>query len=191
LNTLGPKEFAMLMQRDRSALLVVDVQARLMPAIHDHDEVTSAVAWLVDLARELDVPVRASEQYPRGLGATVATLRERLHDDEILEKLHFSCAACPDSAAALRDLGRQQFVLCGVEAHVCVLQTALGLSDAGHEVFVVADAVGSRHPQDKALALARMNAAGVTTVGREMVAFEWLGRAGTDEFRRVSRQFLR
>lgn len=181
----------MLLDRDASMLLVIDVQQRLVPAIHDHGPVMDSVAWLMDLSRTLDVPVRASEQYPKGLGPTVPELRRRLDDADVAEKLHFSCAADPGCLAMIDGLGRSQIVLCGIETHVCVLQTALGLVSQGHQVFVVADAVGSRQPSDRQLGLNRMRDAGVTVVCREMVAFEWLHVAGTDEFKAVSRDFLR
>lgn len=181
----------MLLDRDASMLLVVDVQQRLIPAIHDHGPVMDSVAWLMDLSRTLGVPVRASEQYPRGLGPTVPELRQRLADEDVVEKLHFSCAADAGCLGMLEALGRSQIVLCGIETHVCVLQTALGLLGRGYRVFVVADAVSSRQPSDRQLGLDRMRDAGVTVVGREMVAFEWLHVAGTDEFKAVSREFLR
>lgn len=108
-----------------------------------------------------------------------------------LEKLHFSCSADPGCTATLDALGRGQVVIIGMEAHVCVLQTALGLRQQGKDVFVVADAVSSRDPEDKALALARMGQAGVWVVSREMVVFEWLHCAGTDTFREISQNYLR
>jgi len=181
-----------LLERERSELVVVDVQERLLPAVADGDAVREAVIWLARLAAALGVPVTVSEQYPRGLGHTDGTLKGVLPEDaRVLEKSHFSCAAEPALRQALAAGGRDRFVVCGTEAHVCVLQSAIGLQEAGFGVAVVADAVGSRRPSDRELALARLRQAGVDVVSREMVAFEWLHRAGTDEFRRISRQFLR
>lgn len=173
-----------------SRLVVVDVQEKLAPAIDASARVVAGVTWLVQVAQRLGVPVAATEQYPKGLGRTVAPLRALLPPEAIGEKLAFSAAedGCLD---ALPGAGRTQAVLVGMEAHVCVLQTALGLAAAGCEVFVVADAVGSRAPADLALALERMRAGGIAIVTREMVAFEWLHAAGSERFRAISREFLR
>lgn len=180
----------MLMNANESGLLVVDVQERLCPAVDDWQRILDRVIWLVRLARRLQVPVMASEQYPKGLGPTHPDLLAELPAGVMGEKLHFSCAAegCLEPFAASR---RSQLVICGMEAHVCVLQTVLEFAGQGRSVFVVADAVTSRNPQDKALALERMRRHGVDIVSAEMVAFEWLRKAGTDQFREISREFLR
>lgn len=180
----------MLMEAGRSVLLIVDVQERLLPVIHDGARVLEQCLWLIRLARRLQVPVVASEQYPQGLGRSVPALREALPADAFVEKVFFSCV----TDAVLQQLplfGRQQWVVTGTEAHVCVLQTVLDLCAAGKKVFVVAEAVGSRRPLDRDLALARMARSGAEVVSREMVAFEWLRRAGTDLFREVNRDFIR
>lgn len=171
-------------------LLVVDVQGRLVPAIHEGGAVVERILWLVRLAQALDVPVAATEQYPQGLGRTLPALASLLPPGSIGEKVHFSCAAA-GCLPSLPGAGRAQVVIAGVEAHVCVLQTALGLAAQGREVFVVADAVGSRDPAHRALALERMGRRGIGIVVGEMVGFEWLQRAGTERFRAISREFLR
>ena len=180
----------MLIERDRSALLVVDIQERLLPHIHEGQAVLDNAVWLVKVAQRLGVPVMLSEQYPKGIGHTVAVLRELTLPEHVAEKQHFSCVAaqCLDG---LQGSERPQVVVAGTESHVCVLQTVLDLHAQGIEVYVVADAVGSRRPSDKELALARMRGHGVRIVSREMVAFEWLKQAGTEEFRQVSREFLK
>ena len=181
----------MLMKIETSCLLAVDFQERLMPAVHDTDHIVANAAWLIQIAQRLNVPVLASEQYPRGLGHTVAAIRELLPAEAFMEKLHFSCAAERDCMRRIDALGRQQIVVIGAEAHVCVLQTALDLRAAGRDVYLVADAVSSRSPRDIELALERMRAEGVRVVSREMVVFEWLHQAGDDRFREISREFLR
>lgn len=181
----------MLMKIETSCLLAVDFQERLMPAVHDTDHIVANAAWLIQIAQRLNVPVLASEQYPRGLGHTVAAIRKLLPAEAFMEKLHFSCAAERDCMRRIDALGRQQIVVIGAEAHVCVLQTALDLRAAGRDVYLVADAVSSRSPRDVELALERMRAEGVRVVSREMVAFEWLHQAGDDRFREISREFLR
>ena len=181
----------MLIDAANSCLLVIDIQEKLVPAVHESDTLIERSRWVIEIAHRLGVPVLASEQYPQGLGRTVAPVAAVLGERPALEKLHFSCAADPGCAAALDALGREQVVIVGMEAHVCVLQTALGLRQQGREVFVVADVVSSRDPEDKDLALARMRQAGVWVVSREMVVFEWLHRSGTDTFREISRNYLR
>lgn len=180
----------MLIEAQRSMLLLIDLQERLAPAIHDIDSVLQHNQWLVEVATRLNVPVAATVQYPAGLGGMLPTLAARLAPENICEKIHFSAVA-DGCLQALADLARPQVVLTGTEAHVCVMQTALDLRAAGKAVFVVAEAVGSRHPADRQLALERMRQEGCRIVSREMVAFEWLQRAGTDLFRQISREFLR
>jgi nicotinamidase-related amidase len=179
-----------LLDAARSVLLVVDVQERLHPAIHEADAVLAHALWLVRLAKRLDVPVLASEQYPEGLGPTVAPLRAELPPDGIRSKRHFSCVA--DGCLADHPAwARHQFVVCGTEAHVCVLQTVLDLRQTGREVYVVGEAVSSRAPRSKALALERMRRNDIEIVNGEMVGFEWLRRAGDDRFRGILREFLK
>jgi len=181
----------MLLTAEHSLLMLIDLQSKLAPAIHNNAEVEQHCRWLVEVARELAVPVLATEQYPQGLGVTVPSLLNLLKSEEILEKIHFSAAQEPHIQAALADTGRRQIVLCGTETHVCVLQTALDLVAAGYQVFVVAEACGSRRDSDKQLALGRLQQAGAVIVSREMVAFEWLQQAGTAQFRHISKGWLR
>lgn len=181
----------MLLTADQSLLLLIDLQKKLAPAIHNNAELEQHCRWLVEVARELAVPILATEQYPQGLGVTLPSLLSLLKSEEILEKIHFSAYREPHLQAALADSGRRQIVLCGTEAHVCVLQTALDLISAGYQVFVVAEACGSRRDSDKQLALRRLQQAGAVIVSREMVAFEWLQQAGTAQFRHVSKGWLR
>jgi nicotinamidase-related amidase len=184
------EEIALLIRAEQSVLLQIDLQERLAPAIHEGDAVLRHNGWLVDVARRLSVPVAATVQYPAGLGPMVPALRQKFAPGEVVEKIHFSAVAdgCLD---ALPAMARRQVVLTGTETHVCVLQTALGLLERGKEVFVVAEAVGSRRPEDRAFGLERMRQEGCRIVTREMVAFEWLHKAGTEIFRQVSREFLR
>jgi len=181
----------MLITAEHSCLLVVDVQEKLINAVCEPQRVIDNTAWLLRIAARLDVPILASEQYPRGLGHTVAALQPLLPAGSIMEKAHFSCTAAPACRARIEDCGRRQFIIAGIEAHVCVLQTALGLLEMGQEAYVVADAIASRAPANAELAVARMRAEGVRIVSREMVAFEWLNQAGTEIFREISRDFLR
>ena len=173
----------MLIRREQSLLLVVDIQEKLAPAILNADGVVANAAKLIQAAQKLSVPMLASEQYPKGLGRTVPALRNLLPPAAIFEKTHFSCFGEAGVAERLRQTQRQQIIVCGMEAHVCVLQTALELKAAGYTKMVVADAVSSRQQENHALGLARLRGAGVEIVTTEMVLFEWIGQAGTPEFR--------
>lgn len=180
----------MRIKASQSTLLIIDVQERLLPAILDGESVIENTSWLQRIARRMNVPTLITEQYSKGLGPTVSVLREGVEADAILEKMDFSSAA--DGELFKRPGGdRQQFVVCGCETHVCVMQTVLDLLERGNQVFVVEEAVSSRRASDKALALTRMRQAGAEIVSREMVVFEWMERAGTDLFKTISREFIR
>ena len=168
----------------RTALVLVDYQARLMPAIHEGDQVVAAAVKLADVARELGIPVVGTEQNPAGLGPNVEEIRQRCA--ATVSKMSFD--ACPDGLLEwLRTQGNaiSDVVISGCESHVCLMQTTLGLLRAGYRLWVAADACGSRFPADKALAMARMQGAGATLVSAEMVAFEWLQSCENARFKPV------
>jgi nicotinamidase-related amidase len=168
-----------------TGLLVIDVQEKLLPKVHDAKALVRNLAFLIDAARLLGMPVQATEQYPRGLGATVPELAGRL--PERPEKVAFSCCAIPSVVEAFHRAARPKVVLAGIETHVCVLHTALDLLALDFRVYVAADAVGSRYPQDHAVALRRMEQAGAILTTSETCVFEWVGGAGHPRFREVSR----
>ena len=166
----------------RSLLMVVDLQARLTPAIPGIATLIDRAGLVLAAAGRLGVPVLVTEQYPQGLGPTVLELALP-EGTTVLPKTAFSAVADSAIEAFLQQADRGQIVLFGTEAHVCVLQTALGLIAKGYAVFVVADAVGSRREESKRLALDRLRQAGAIVVDAEMVAFEWLREADTTDFR--------
>ena len=173
--------------RKASQLLVVDVQEKLLPAMTDGDHAAERAALLVRAAGRLDVPVTFSEQYPKGLGPTVASVAGASAEGAVtLPKTTFSCFGDDAIRRRLADLssnGRHQIVICGIEAHVCVLQTALDLHAAGFAVAVVTDAIASRERTSKDIAILRLAQAGIAPVTSEMAMFEWIGEAGTAEFK--------
>lgn len=170
-----------LLQRERAALIVVDVQEAFRKAVGGFDDVARRTAILVRGARELGVPIIVTEQYPRGLGDTVGEVREPLGDVTRLPKTAFSAVRADGF-----DLGgRDQALVCGIEAHVCVAQTVLDLLASGVEVQVAGDATASRTAADRDTGLHRMEQAGATLTGTEAVLFELLGAAGTPEFKAV------
>jgi len=142
---------------------------------------------LLKAAARLAVPVLASEQYPKGLGHTVPALADLLPDGAVVEKVSFSCLGDDEPKSRIAALKRPQAVVCGIETHVCVLQTAIDLAGAGYQVFVPRDATGSRAPLSVETAATRLARAGVEVVTTEMVVFEWMARAATPEFREVSK----
>lgn len=171
-----------LMNAGRSRLVIIDVQARLMPAIHDGPRLLANAVRLVEAARLLEVPIVMTEQNPAGLGATVPELAGAA---PAIAKMSFdSCAA-----AAFLDAiaGDDDLVLCGCEAHVCVGQTALSLLEYKRRVLVVQDAVGSRAPESKEVSLRRLERNGAEIVTTEMVVFEWLRTAEHPQFRAAAK----
>lgn len=171
--------------RAKAALLVVDIQERLWPAMFEKERLLRNALILIKGAAALRVPSLATEQYRKGLGPTVPAIAEAIPDFAPREKLAFSAAGEPGVVEALRGMGCREVVICGIEAHVCVCQTCLDFLAEGFKPFVVADAVSSRAPENCRVALDRMRAAGATIVSTEMILFELLGRAGTEEFRQV------
>jgi len=162
-----------------SALLIVDFQARLMPAIHDGEAAVANARRLLGAASLLDVPILFTEQNPKGLGPTVPGLTD---GHRVFEKQHFD--ACREPAFAQTALpDRPTVVVAGCEAHVCVLQTVLGLLDLGRRVCLVRDALGSRKPESKETAIRRLERHGAEVVTTEMVVFEWLATAQHPRFR--------
>lgn len=175
------------LDRKNAAVLVIDVQEKLAPAIEPGalERVLKYAKALVGTAKELGMPVLATEQYPKGLGPTVKELAAVLPTPPIT-KVHFSCGADPAFASALESTGRRQVIVCGMETHVCVFQTVRDLAAAGYEVHVCADAVGSRTEEHRriGLELARESGALVTTA--ETAIFDLLHQAATPEFKKVS-----
>lgn len=175
-----------LVSRRSSRLLIVDMQTRLLPLIRESERTIRNCGKLIDGARVLGVPVFATEQYPKGLGPTTPELAGRL--ETIPEKDRFSCSEVLNwgTAASVED-DRFQVVVAGIEAHVCVMQTALDLIAAGFQVFIPADAVASRGELDWKIALERLSASGATILTTESVLFEWCEVSGTPEFKEISR----
>jgi nicotinamidase-related amidase len=171
-----------LLSAERSVLLLVDLQQRLMPAIHDGDAVVTRAVRLAEAAVLLDVPVLATEQYPAGLGPTVGPLAG--YPRATMAKTTFSAAADPGFHGLL-PAGTREVVIAGCETHVCVLQTALELLGSRHRVILAADASGSRDPADHRAAIDRARQHGVEVVTSEMVLFEWLRDARHPSFRQV------
>jgi len=173
-----------LLECDESVLCIVDIQEKLAARMEEKEGVIESARMLTLAARRLGVPILATEQYPRGLGPTVMELTIALEDAYApVEKICFGCGAEPKFLEQLKSRKRKQVVLCGMETHVCVLQTGLELLNRGYKVQVVADATCSRRPAHKEIALGQMRQMGVIVTSAEAVVFQWLEKAGTEEFK--------
>jgi len=168
----------------RSALIVIDLQEKLCPVIPEANEIEREIIRLTDAAAVLSIPAAATVQYPRGLGELVPSLQSVFPTPE--EKVDFSAAVCRQALDAWLKDGRDQIVICGIETHICILQTVLDLLAEGLRPFVAVQAVGSRHQQDHELALQRMRDCGATLIAVESVLFEWLETAQRAEFKPIS-----
>ncbi len=171
---------------DNSSLLIVDIQTHLTAVIPAKvlARLQRNTSLLIHAAKRLAIPVYASEQYPKGLGPLESELKNILPEGSpVYEKTAFSCANLPAFKAALGEAGRKQVIIAGMEAHICVLQTALELFGQGYGVFVAADAICSRHRESYELALQRLRAAGISICDAESVVFEWLGDASHAHFK--------
>ena len=175
----------MLLDADRSVLIVVDVQERLFPAMHEGSRFLRNTEILMQAAACLDVPMIVTEQYPQGIGRTIEPVAALAPPGSIVEKITFSATGSDAFQRRLAELGRDEPVICGIEAHVCVLQTALSLADGGSKSWMVSDATTSRRPESALAAHERASAAGIRLVTTEMVVFEWLRQAGTPMFREL------
>jgi nicotinamidase-related amidase len=171
-------------QSDNALLLVVDVQDGLLKAIHDAESVVEACRRMVAAARLLEIPILVTEQYPKGLGPTCVTVRDALGECEPVTKTRFS--ACVESIVdELAGQARQMVIVIGIETHVCVQQTVLDLLRLGYRPVVCRDAVGSRRPLDRDVAVQRMRQAGATVTTTESITLEIVGQAGTDVFKAI------
>ncbi len=177
----------MLIDAARSFLLVVDIQTNLLGHIAGGDGVVRNTRLLLEAAKVLGIPALLSEQYPKGLGPTVPEVAELFAPGAAMSKTSFACTGDEAMRRAFEAVGRRQPVLVGIESHICVLQTALGFKALGFDPVVVRDAVSSRTSANHAAAIDRLTQAGVAIATTEMVAFEWLTRAGTPEFKHIAK----
>ena len=174
--------------KDDSALLIVDIQERLAVVMSEREKVIRNTLHLMEAAKLLQLPVIVTEQYPQGLGPTVSEIREALPSYEPIEKLAFSCCGEPGFMKALESTGKKKIILCGMETHVCVLQTCIGSLREGYTVHAVSDAICSRSKENFKTGIQFMRDAGAVITGTETVLFQLLERAGTEEFKILSRR---
>jgi nicotinamidase-related amidase len=180
------RRFDKLLTTEISALLIIDIQERILPVIHQHEMVVENTIKLIKGFRVLGLPIFHTEQYPKGLGSTVNAIKDELENNEAIQKLTFSCSGAVELFDELAKKKLSQVVVCGIESHVCVQQTVLDLLANEFQVNVAADAVASRKIKDYEIALSRMAKYGAEVTTSEAILFELLNVCGTDEFRKIS-----
>ena len=173
--------------REKSAGLVIDIQERLFPLIHNHDQVAKNASILIQGLQSLAIPVLLTQQYTKGLGNTIAQIQELFGGREHIEKVAFSCCDEPTFREQLEALDRKFIIITGIETHVCVLQTAIDLLELGMIPVVIEDCVSSRRENDKKQAIRRLHREGAIISSYESVLFELLRYSGTEDFKAISR----
>jgi nicotinamidase-related amidase len=176
-----------ILNKDDAVLFIIDVQESFRKVLSDFTELTSRIAVLIEAMKVLDVPIVVTEQYPRGLGHTVDELTQCIAQHEIFEKNCFSSGAIPELMDWLKQSGKRQVILCGIETHVCVNQTAHDLLHQGFDVHLITDAVSSRIPSNKAVGIQKIVGSGGVPSSVEMALFEMLVEAGTDRFKAIQK----
>ncbi len=175
-----------ILQREKTALLIIDIQERILKVMHRSESVIDNTLKLIRGFKTLNIPIYYTEQYPKGLGETASQLKEELSEDAI-QKMSFSCSGAGDLFEELKQKGYEQIVICGIESHVCVQQTVLDLLANDFQVDLAADAVSSRKEFDYKIALDRMRNSGTEVTTTESILFELLNVCGTDEFKSISK----
>ncbi len=177
-----------LLERENTVLLIVDIQEKLAVVMRERDKVVKNNLHLIELAKMIDMPVMVTEQYPKGLGTTVTELREAIPSYRPVEKMTFDCCGQPTFLDELKEHRRKNVVLTGMETHICVLQTCIGLLGGGINVHLVQDAVCSRTKENWKTGVEFMRDAGAVVTSTETVLFQLLKVAGTEEFKKISKR---
>jgi nicotinamidase-related amidase len=167
--------------------LVIDYQERLLPHIHENQQLLANTLVLIEGLKALEIPLIVTEQYRKGLGITVPEIKNLFSPFDPMEKVSFSCYDDQGICKALAATGQKSVVICGIEAHVCVLQTAIDLMENNYMPVVVADCISSRKPDDKQTAIKRMRQEGIIITSCEAILFELCRAAGTDQFKAISK----
>lgn len=177
----------MRVEKSNAVALIVDIQERLFPHIDGHEQLEKNVGVLINGLKALEVPVLVTEQYVKGLGASISSVEELIAQDPHVEKMAFSCCDEPQFTEKLELTTKRFVIIAGIESHICVLQTAIDLKERGFHPVVVEDCVGSRNPANKANALERLRQEGVIVSTYESILFELCRYAGTDAFKTISK----
>ena len=186
-NFIYQEEFTMRIYAEDTAALIIDFQEKLVPAIANNEEIVAKAATFVAGLKELGVPMAVTQQYTKGLGDTVAPIKEALGEFEPMEKMSFSAMGCEEFVAWVKAQGKKTILVCGVEAHICVLQSIIDLLGEGFRVFIVADCVGSRMVYNKEYAIQRATQEGAYVTTCEGALYEMVQGAGTPHFKAISK----
>ncbi len=177
-----------LLEAQDAVLLIVDIQDRLAAVMKDRDTVVKNCLHLIELAKMINLPVIVTEQYPKGLGRTVAGIQSAVPGYKPIEKIAFNCCGEPAFLAEIMKLNRRKVIVTGMETHICVLQTTIGLLQEGFQPHVVGDAVCSRTEENRETGIEYLRDAGAVITGTETVLFQLLKVAGTEEFKKISQR---
>ena len=177
----------MRINRELTAGLIIDIQEKLFPYMHQDEALLKRCTILIEGLKVLDIPLIITEQYPKGLGVTVPEISALIAQKPVIEKIAFSCCDEPVVMQTEAMQNRNTIIVCGIEAHVCVLQTVIDLQEAGYKAVVVEDCISSRNPEDKRVAVERMRSEGAVITTSESILFELARVAGSDEFKSISR----
>jgi nicotinamidase-related amidase len=181
------KRFNKLLIPEKTALLIIDIQERILPVISNHQRVVDNTLKLIKGFKVMSLPIYFTEQYPKGLGPTVSSLIEELGELKPFDKMSFSCSGAGDLFEEFKKKDLSQIVVCGIESHVCVQQTVLDLIENGFQVNLAADAVSSRKEIDYNTSIERMRHHGTEVTTTESILFELLNVCGTPQFKEVSK----
>jgi nicotinamidase-related amidase len=173
------------LSKENTALIVVDVQEKLLPFVIDKEKVVDNIKMMIKFAHIMNIPVILTEHYPKGLGITVPEINELLTEYKPKEKFIFSCFGSTGFTKKLKELGVKRIMICGIESHICVEQTTLDAMDSGYEVHVIADAVSSRTQRNRDIGIEKMRQFGAVISSTEMAMYEIMERADTKEFKEV------
>ncbi len=179
------KHHPAILKKENTALVVVDVQEKLLPFVIGKEEIVSNIQMLINFVHIMDIPVILTEHYPKGLGVTVPEIKEALEEYEPKEKVIFSCYGSLGFTKKLEELGVKRFMIVGIESHICVQQTTLDAMNSGYEVHVISDAVSSRTQRNLDIGLQKMRQFGAVISSTEMAMYEIMERADTEEFKEV------
>lgn len=172
---------------NESVGLIIDMQERLYPFIHNHEQLTRNTGILIEGLKAIGIRILVTEQYTKGLGFTIEPLKELIREIPVIEKQAFSCCDEPLFSSEFKALNTKNVIIAGIETHVCVLQTVIDLLQEGYQPVVIEDCVGSRNPNDKAIAIERMRQEGAIISTYESILFELLRYSGTEVFKKISK----
>lgn len=173
------------LKRNETAAVVIDVQEKLFPLIHEHEQLAKNMSILIQGMKVMDIPLLVTQQYTKGLGGTVTQIKDAIGEYHHIEKMAFSCCGDEGFMSVLKKLNKKNVILMGIESHVCVLQTALDLIAEGFQPVVIEDCVSSRKPNDKRIAVERMKQSGAIVSTYESILFELTEVSGTDLFKSI------